>query len=528
MTPWEVEAKLTPGRAEDARSIATLRKLGRYRLRVLPAQRLRTIYLDTPTFSLARRGVALRVRRDGSAWEATAKWGGQVDDAVHQRAELTVPLAAPPRFPFALPPGPLATQLTALAAGAKVSPIFVTEIARQRRAVVNDENDASPLAELDIDCVILSRPRQHQAEAPYWEVEIELRDGDQRDVVQLARLLRRQYALTPSADSKFTRGLRLFHPRVVPTGEPAAITATDTVATAAHKIVGRHLARVQYHDPATRAGNDPEAVHDMRVAIRRLRAAVRAFKPGFPKPLRRTLKDELAWLAQVLGDVRDIDVQLVHLSKQKQARRGVTLEPLRRHLLAQRKRRRAPLKAALNAPRYTQLLAALDAFAITAVERDDSVKPVARRGRRALRKSLRRLMRDGRRAMADPTPEPLHALRISAKRVRYLLEFLKEMTGRPGLRLTKALVELQDTLGMQHDAVVAMNATHEVLRTLESSANRSSMRPLRAFIDTQQRAADRYGRRAQALWKRFSRPSMTKDVHAVLDHLARAAAQQEA
>ena len=518
MIPWEVEAKLTLERAEDARAIATLRTLGRHPLRVLPAQRLRTIYLDTPTFSLSRHAVALRVRRDGSTWEATAKWGGRVDGPVHQRAELTVPLAEPPRFPFALPSGPLATRLTALVAGLELRPILITDIMRQRRVVIA-RNDETIIAEIAIDRVMLRLPRRRQAEAAYWEVEIELRDGMRRDIVRLAHLLRRRYTLTPSTESKFTRGLRIFHPQVS-SSVPTPSDASDTVTAAARKVVAKHLLRVQQNDPGTRDGNDPEAVHDMRVAIRRLRAAVRAFKPGFPRPLRRSLKDELSWLGQVLGDVRDIDVQLQHLDKQRKRVRGC--EPLRRHLLALRRRRRIPLKAALDSPRYLQLIAALDGFVLSS-DASGGEKPVGRRGKRVLHKAFRRLMKEGSRAMADPTPERLHALRISAKHTRYLLEFLKEMTGRRGQRLTRTLVALQDTLGMQHDAVVAVSTSGEVIRQLASSNTRSSPAGLRGFVAAQQRDATRYRRRAQALWRDIEKPRVAKSMEAVIDALSKAA-----
>src|SRR5262249_55414422 len=161
------EAKLTLASAADAHAIAELRQLGGYELHLLPTQQLRSIYLDTPSFSLARHGVALRVRRDNGTWEATAKWGGRIQDAVHERAELTVPLSGTPRFPFAIPAGPLALQLTALVAGGPLKPILETSIRRQRRNVLA-RNAQAPLAELAIDCVTHCRPPTRPSDPPYW------------------------------------------------------------------------------------------------------------------------------------------------------------------------------------------------------------------------------------------------------------------------------------------------------------------------------------------------------------------------
>jgi hypothetical protein len=236
-----------------------------------------------------------------------------------------------------------------------------------------------------------------------------------------------------------------------------------------------------------------------------------------PRALRRSLKDELGWLGQVLGDARH-RCPAQHLAKQRKqtpsSHCAASAGPAGgAHLL----------KAALDSPRYLQLLAALDGFVLTTNDNTGD-KPVGRRGRRVLRKAIRRMMKDGRRAMADPTPERLHTLRISAKRTRYLLEFLKEITGRPGQRLTRTLVALQDTLGMQHDAVVAVSTSGEVMRQLASSGPRSSLAGLRAFAAAQERDAGKYRRRAQALWQKgIARPRVEKDIEAVLDQLGKSA-----
>jgi inorganic triphosphatase YgiF len=522
--PREIEAKLSVRRARDAHAIAKLQKLGRYRFRRLPAQRLHSVYLDTPSFSLARHGTALRVRRHKRSWEATAKFSGRAGGGIHQHNELTVPLPAAPSFPFPLPDGTMANQLTALVAGAPLKPILVSGIVRQRLEV-SAGTGRRLIAEIDVDRVTLRNPRTRQTRPPYWEVEVELRHGRRRDIVELAQLLRRRYRLRPSRESKLTGGLRSFHPGVTFSSEAQFVTPADTITTAARKIVARHLARIRRHDPATRMGNDPDALHDMRVATRRLRAVVRAFKRGFPKPLRQHLRQELKWLGQMLGAVRDVDVQLTHL--EKHARHHSALQPLRQHLLAQRRRRRPLLSAALGAQRYVELLAALDGFAVGSIQYDATQSgarhPVGRCGRRALRKSLRRLHKDGRRAMAQPTAERLHTLRISAKRVRYVLEFLKDLTGRRGQRLIKTLTELQDILGRQHDAVVAMTTAQEVLRHLDSSGNKAAIPALQRFAAAQLRAANAQQRAARAAWKQFDRPRVAHHVQAMCDQLDRMA-----
>src|SRR5262249_53223348 len=129
--PVELEAKLLVPATTELRAIGRLTHLGRFRLERRGAVRLHSSYLDTASFTLARNGVALRLRRQGRKWEATVKWAGQVDDAVHERPELTVALPHAPALPFLPPAGPLHMQLAALIAGRPLKPILVSEIRRQ-------------------------------------------------------------------------------------------------------------------------------------------------------------------------------------------------------------------------------------------------------------------------------------------------------------------------------------------------------------------------------------------------------------
>ena len=121
--PSELEVKLLVPRARDVRAIARLTQLGSYHLEARDTVRLHSVYLDTAALTLARHGVAMRLRRLGEHWEATAKWGGEVTGDVHVRPELTVALEGTPTARFALPAGPLHTRLAALVAGRPLRPL---------------------------------------------------------------------------------------------------------------------------------------------------------------------------------------------------------------------------------------------------------------------------------------------------------------------------------------------------------------------------------------------------------------------
>jgi inorganic triphosphatase YgiF len=461
----EVEAKLLAERPAVLRAIARLTQLGEYGLRARATVRLHSVYLDTATFALARHGIALRVRRQGRRWEATAKWAGSSAGSLHQRPELTVPLPGPPPDPFEIPDGPLRTHLCAVLVGRPLRPILVTDIRRQLLDVVRPgAGDESPpaVAEIALDHVRLSAADGGPATDTYCEVEIERLDGRKRDVTRVAALLQGQFPLVSSPSTKFGRGLQLIggpvqFPLPVPVVRP-----DDTVATAARTIVWRHLQRLRANDPGTRVGDDPEALHDFRVALRRLRAALRAFEAGFPGRFRVSLRKEFRWLGQITGAARDLDVQLANLARHAatlpEAHREGTVA-LRQYLTAQRVERRGALLRGLEAPRYFTLLQRLDdlvdgnlPLARTATGGRDLV---AATGRRSIKRAFRRLRQRVDTVHEIPTPEELHLVRIAAKRLRYLLEFLQDLTGKNGRRVVKRVVALQDLLGAHHDAIIA-------------------------------------------------------------------------
>ena len=526
--PSEVEAKLLVPAGGDLRPLARLQQLGRYRVQPRDVARLHTVYLDTTDLTLARHGVALRVRRHAGHWEATAKWAGTVRGDVHERPELTVPLPRAPRAPFSPPAGPLAMHLAALIAGRPLAPILISDITRRRLDVLAPPTAAQtePLAELALDRVRLRGPASRQAAITYYEVEIELRQGTRRDIAGIARLLRQRFGLLPSTQSKFARGLALLYDDKRLAVPATAVVPHDTLEEATRKIIGLHLRRLRQHDPETRRGQDPEALHDMRVACRRLRAAVHALEAGMPKQLHRYLSDELEWLGQLLGNVRDLDVQLGLLERYHTVTRpdpGGGLTGLRAYMESERVRHRAEMLKGLDSDRYFRLLIRLEGFTRgrgrPRAGNGATKKSVAAVGRQAIKKAFRRLLKRGGAIGAAPTDADLHALRIRAKRLRYLLEFLREVIGKPGRRLVKDLVRLQDLLGNHHDTVVAAEFIRRYVEGPGAQASAETFLALGAFMGEQRRLADVTRGDFQKAWARFSRRRTVKELDAVLRHL---------
>jgi len=225
-TPLEIEAKLLVGSESALARIASLRRLGRYHLRPVDAARLYSVYLDTARFRLARHGIALRLRRKHRRWEVTAKWGGKVEGAVHERPEETVPLAGAPESPFRIPPGPLRRRLGPLVGRNPLRAVLVTLIHRRILHVSDTVPDGrvQPIAELALDRVGLRRPGDDRSRVTYREVEIELLHGRRPQLAEMVRLLAEHVELAPSPESKFARGMALLYPGLVIGEESTRLT----------------------------------------------------------------------------------------------------------------------------------------------------------------------------------------------------------------------------------------------------------------------------------------------------------------
>ena len=211
---------------------------------------------------------------------------------------------------------------------------------------------------------------------------------------------------------------------------------------------------IHAHEAGARIGRDPEDVHQMRVAVRRLRAILRASRPLFDPRWVDGPRRELKWLGTVLGGVRDLDVLHAYLRSQLEAlpapERRAGRQYLLRPLDADRVRARTTLRAALASPRYARLLARLEAALVRPPVRPSSVplRDIVTSEFKKLKKAVKKLPK-------EPSAEKLHAVRIKVKRARYAAELAQPMIGRRAERFIDKAKKLQDILGEHQDAVVA-------------------------------------------------------------------------
>ncbi|MGR6317287.1 CYTH and CHAD domain-containing protein [Micromonospora soli] len=412
---------------------------------------LDAVYLDTADLRLARSGFALRRRTGGH----DAGWHLKVGAAGGARTEYQFP-AAPDEVD---PPPQLVTLFRAASRGGTVAPAARIVTRRRERRLL--DGAGRPLAEVAEDSVeaqdLVSGERQ-----AWHEIEVELVDGDEAllDAVE-ARLREAGARPVPVSKSHRALGTRLAAARSA-APDPGVAPVLDYATAQRDVLIANH--------PGAWSG-DEEAVHDVRVAVRRLRSTLRTFRGLWDRRESESLRAELRWLGGQLGPVRDSQVMAARLAGAVRAEPdelvlGPVAARIAERFAADLAVALAELRTALDSDRYADLLRRLDALLEGPTARTVDARWVARRVRRAVTRADDRLDR----ALAGATDDAaLHEARKAHKRARYAVEVREPAAGRPAARLVTRLKELQDFLGAHQDSVV----TRDVLRR----------QALRAFAD---------------------------------------------
>ncbi len=421
------------------------------------------LYLDTDDQRFHRAGYALRIRRVGRRREAEATLKGldsasSAEPGLRSRREVSERLAGADPALLASAAGPVGERLRAVAGRKRLLPLFEV---RTRRRTFTVEAEGSVPGEIALDETAI-HPADGGPPARFRRVEVELPEASLPALGSFVDELRTACGLQPAGLSKYEAGLLsadIRAPRPERFGS-TEIGADATIGAVALAVLRRHFSALLTKEPGTRLGDDIEELHDMRVASRRLRAALSLFRDVLP-PAALELRDELGWVGQQLGAVRDLDVQLEQLDgwlAEVPEEDRDALAALRELLEEQRAEARAAMLEALDSRRYE---AFVSRFGRTLRARHSrrtgpsslpalAVAPDLIEGRWApFRKGANRI------GPASPAAE-YHRLRIHCKRLRYALEFLGDLYPGAARPVIRRLVSLQDLLGLHQDADVAI------------------------------------------------------------------------
>ena len=407
-----------------------------------PGRRLVNIYFDTPDLRLLGHGIALRLRRQGDQWLQTVKCSGERHGALAARPEWETPYAG--QFDFSVVDDSRVRRfLERRQVRSTLTPIFETNFLRRAWSL--------PGLELVLDRGWIAAAGRRE---PISEVEIELVGGGKvAQLFALADQLAAHQLMLPAWQSKAERGYRLFH------GEHAAprratgnvgFPADATPQAAFAVIASDCLAQMAANRAGTLATADPEYLHQMRVAVRRLRACLRLFAPLLRATDLDALLPGLRELMLALGLGRDLDVLQTEILTPLIA--GLPDDPRLAALLAavdgRRQAAHAVIGRQLDNPAHGRLLLALTG--LLQLGDDAAAGTLEDFARARLRRLGRRLRRLARAATPGDTTS-IHAVRIAVKRLRYALEFFQPLARRRYRRLAERLADIQDTLGQIND-----------------------------------------------------------------------------
>jgi len=285
------------------------------------------------------------------------------------------------------------------------------------------------------------------------------------------------------------------------------VLGDDAWAEAGRKVLRFHLARMLARVPGTIVGDDPEEVHDMRVASRRVRAGWRVFGDAFDRPVVRDHVRQLRMIGDQLGVVRDLDVHigiLVTSGERRSKRDRLALAPLFDAWTAERAMRHGELVDRLRSTWFAGFVEDHQALLTTPGAGAQTVEPnapttVRMRAPAVAWQAYQAVWAfDG--ALAEATIETLHDLRIATKWLRYTLESLREPLEPQATELIRLVVALQDQLGDIHDD----HATAERARaTLIASPDlrRGQQAAIERFAATRDLRVERLRRRLGPTWR---------------------------
>lgn len=467
--------------------------------------RLVAVYWDSPRLDLARAGVSMRRRTGGhdAGWHLKVPLGG--GDEGRRRAEHGADLTS------ATPPDELVALVRSRLRDAAPEP--VVELVTTRTVTLLLDEDGAVLAEVADDVVEARTPRHagpdgeggpgggdgpggdgpgdegpgdggprggddpgrgdgpgggdapagdgtrasaHAGALARWrEWEVELVAGDDALLAAAGAALAAAGGV-PRATSKLRRALGAAVP-APPSPEPADGTAAEAVRARVARDVERLLAA----ETGVRLGDD-EAVHDARVAVRRLRTTLGVFRPVVDRGVTEPVRDDLREVGRTLGAARDPFVEQAALLERLAAEPvELVLGPVERRVSDDRSAARdealVRAVALLDAPEHLRLLTTLDAWS-TALPRgpradDDAADVLPRRVARAWRR-LERRAREADDATGEARDVARHALRKAARRARYAATTAAPVVGRPARRSASRAHAVQDVLGRQQDTVV--------------------------------------------------------------------------
>lgn len=441
-----------------------------------------TTYFDTDKGELRKAGYSLRLRRKGRTCLQTVKQRGTDSGGFSSRAEWEKKVETPGLDFEALKATPLGKILSKRDMRRRLAAVSETQVRRTTWLI--------PLGGSEIELILdEGRVASNGRETPISEIELELKRGVRADLFALAQTLGEGLTLRMGVMSKSERGFHLLEDRSVRAhkAEKVGLVKNMSVAEAFAVIVQSCLRHFRLNEPLFATDMNAAALHQARVAMRRLRSALSLFRPVISDADFPRLRSELRWFTDQLGDARNLDVILAAKPQD-----GVRRDPaLRRQLRKSRKDAYELVQRALADRRLPTLILDLVAWSEAGDWRRGEAAglPIETFAQERLERAWKRVRKPGK-ELGTLAAEARHQLRIEMKKLRYATEFFAALARRDRRREQKAftghLRNLQELLGGLND----IETRRELAPQLFESGDEAFQSEIAGLVD---RAVEGFG-----------------------------------
>jgi inorganic triphosphatase YgiF len=412
---------------------------------------LRTVYFDTPEHDLHAAGVSLRLRRQDGGWEQTVKVDQHVEGGVSNPIELQTFVEDERPNIRKISDKSVRRAVQKALSDTSLRPVFETVVQRTTRSIKVQDSEI----ELAID---EGEVRAGEERQDLREAELELKAGSAEGLLLAAEKLLAGHELKLSSRSKAERGYRLVLGKkddgIEPEkAHPARISRKDTCKIALSSMLESAIRQVLVNRRAVLETDDPEAAHQLRIGIRRLRSALRALRPLVDHASLRAFERSARDIGRSAGVLRDADVLIsgVHAPVEAVTTDKTGFAELHEALVQNREAKRDEVRRALSGPQWAKLQLYLSLWPRILNEIDGLNKPITKHARKALAKAWKKPAKLGRH-LDQLDAAQRHEMRKALKKLRYQAEFMTPLFDhREGKQFIRQLKALQDVFGYIND-----------------------------------------------------------------------------
>src|SRR5262249_2580267 len=405
---------------------------------------LRTVYFDTPEHGLHAAGVSLRLRRQDGGWEQTVKVDQHVEGGISNPIELQTVVEDERPDIRRISDKKVRRAVRKALSGTALRPVFETVVQRTTRSIKVQDGEI----ELAIDN---GEVRAGQEREDLREAELELKAGSAEGLLPAAEKLLAGHELKLSSRSKAERGHRLALGKKDDSIEPekarpAPISRKDTCRKALSSMLASAARQVLVNRRAVLETDDPEAAHQLRIGIRRLRSTLRVLRPLVDRASLRAFERSARDIGRSVGMLRDADVLITggHAPVEAFATDKTGVAELCEGLVRKCEAKRDEVRRVLSGPQWAKLHLYLTIWPRILNDMDGLNKPITKHARKALAKAWKKPAKLGRHLDRLDAAQR-HEMRKALKKLRYQAEFMTPLFGqREAKQFIRQLKALQD------------------------------------------------------------------------------------